>query len=99
MAQAIIANRDAVLLENFAPIMRSNYSDAELLSTHPLRRFFHTYIVASIVAVSTAALFAMSVRWARALRLPNSFDWQDLGLGPSRWALSRALSPTFCWTA
>jgi hypothetical protein len=32
MAQAIIANRDAVLLENFAPIMRSNYSDADLLS-------------------------------------------------------------------
>jgi hypothetical protein len=32
MAQAIVANRDAVLLENFAPIMLSNYTQADLLS-------------------------------------------------------------------
>jgi hypothetical protein len=31
MAQAIVANRDAVLLENFAPIMRSNYTQTDLL--------------------------------------------------------------------
>jgi hypothetical protein len=31
MAQAIVANREASLLENFAPIMRKNYSEAELL--------------------------------------------------------------------
>jgi hypothetical protein len=31
MAQAIAANREASLLENFAPIMRKNYSEAELL--------------------------------------------------------------------
>jgi hypothetical protein len=31
MAQAIVANRDAVLLENFAPIMRGNYTETDLL--------------------------------------------------------------------
>jgi membrane-bound metal-dependent hydrolase YbcI (DUF457 family) len=52
-----------------------------LTRQHPLHRFFHTYIGASVVAVSTAALFAMSLRGARALRLPNSFDWQGLRMG------------------
>ena len=36
MAQAVVANRGAVLLENFAPIMRSTYSDEDLLS--PLKK-------------------------------------------------------------
>jgi membrane-bound metal-dependent hydrolase YbcI (DUF457 family) len=46
----------------------------------PLHRFFHTYVGAAIVAISTAALFAVSRRGARVLRLPNSFNWQDLGM-------------------
>jgi hypothetical protein len=36
MARAVVANRDAVLLENFAPIMHSTYSDKELLA--PLKK-------------------------------------------------------------
>ena len=52
-----------------------------LTRQYPLHRFFHTYVGATIVAISTAALFAVSRRAATALRLPNSFDWQDLGIG------------------
>jgi membrane-bound metal-dependent hydrolase YbcI (DUF457 family) len=52
-----------------------------LTRQYPLHRFFHTYIGASIVAISTLALFAVSRRGARALWLPNSFDWQELGIG------------------
>jgi membrane-bound metal-dependent hydrolase YbcI (DUF457 family) len=52
-----------------------------LTRQYPLHRFFHTYIGASIVAISTVALFAVSRRGARALRLPNSFGWQELGIG------------------
>jgi hypothetical protein len=47
------------------------------ISTPPV---FHTYVGASIVAISTAALFAVSRHAAKALRLPNSFDWQDLSM-------------------
>src|SRR5579862_5662427 len=47
---------------------------------YPLHRFFHTYVGAGVVATSTAALFAVSRRAARAMRLSNSFDWQDLGM-------------------
>jgi len=36
MAQAVVANSDGILLQNFAPIMRNTYSDKELLS--PLRK-------------------------------------------------------------
>ena len=53
-----------------------------LTRQYPLHRFFHTYVGASIVAIATAALFAVSRHVARALRLPNSFDWKDLGIGP-----------------
>jgi membrane-bound metal-dependent hydrolase YbcI (DUF457 family) len=52
-----------------------------LTRQYPLHRFFHTYGGAPIVAISTAALFAVSLRATKALRLPNSFDWQDLGMG------------------
>ena len=51
-----------------------------LTRQYPLHRFFHTYVGAAIVAISTAALFAVSRHAARALRLTNSFDWQDLGM-------------------
>jgi membrane-bound metal-dependent hydrolase YbcI (DUF457 family) len=51
-----------------------------LTRQYPLHRFFHTYIGAAIVAASTAAILAVSIRVARALRLPNTFDWHDLGM-------------------
>jgi len=51
-----------------------------LTRQYPLHRFFHTYVGAAIVAISTAAIFAASRHAARALRLPNSFDWQDLDI-------------------
>jgi hypothetical protein len=51
-----------------------------LTRQYPLHRFFRTYVGASIAAISTAALFAVSRHAAKALRLPNSFDWQDLGM-------------------
>lgn len=52
-----------------------------LTRQYPLHRFFHTYIGAAIVAAATVALFAVGLRAARSVRLPNPFDWQDLDMG------------------
>ncbi|MFL6601289.1 MAG: hypothetical protein ACJ8R9_08150 [Steroidobacteraceae bacterium] len=51
-----------------------------LTRQYPLHRFFHTYVGAAIIAISTAALFTVSPHAARALRLTISFNWQDLGM-------------------
>jgi membrane-bound metal-dependent hydrolase YbcI (DUF457 family) len=48
----------------------------------PLHRFFHTYIGASLVAINTILLFAMTRRLAPVLALPDIFQWQSLRLAP-----------------
>jgi len=51
-----------------------------LTQQYPLHRFFHTYVGAALVAIWTTALFAVSHRAAKDLRLPDPFNWQHLGL-------------------
>jgi hypothetical protein len=52
-----------------------------LTHQYPLHRFIHTYLGASLIAASTVFLFATTVRVANRVRLPNPFDWKNLGIG------------------
>jgi len=45
---------------------------------HPLHRFFHTYIGATIIMVATALIFFFALKLASRVRLPNLFQWQSL---------------------
>ena len=53
-----------------------------LTGQDPLHRFFHTYLGVTLVALATWVLIAAALRAARAVRLPNPFEWQGLRLGP-----------------
>jgi len=49
---------------------------------YPLHRFFHTYIGASIIIVTTALIFFIALKLASRVRLPNLFQWQSLNPRP-----------------
>lgn len=44
----------------------------------PVHRFFHTYIGASVIVLSTLALFAGALKLASLAPLPNTFGWKQL---------------------
>lgn len=48
----------------------------------PLHRFFHTYIGASIILLSTLALFVGALKLASIMPLPDLFGWKQLTVRP-----------------
>jgi hypothetical protein len=53
-----------------------------VIGQHPLHRFFHTYIGATIIMVATALIFFAALKLASKVRLPNLFQWQSLSSLP-----------------
>ena len=45
---------------------------------HPLHRFFHTYIGATIIMILTAVTFLIALRMSSRVSFPNLFHWQSL---------------------
>jgi hypothetical protein len=42
----------------------------------PVHRFFHTYVGASVILLSTLALFVGALKLASLVPLPNMFGWK-----------------------
>lgn len=56
-----------------------------LTGQYPLHRFFHTYIGAAIITVSTVFIFTMALKLAQKIKMPNVFGWKNLTFPSIFW--------------